>query len=183
MAKRKNSKKPRAGTCETFEILRTFGDPVLKQQTRPVTSFDPHLRKLCETMFDIMEREEGVGLAAPQIGVLSRLMVWADPDEDYKRHIFVNPHILHMSDVTTVEPEGCLSLPGEMMEVPRADEVLVEAQDVEGEVFRMQLSGFQARVVQHEVDHLDGRLILDRTSPEERRRVLKEMRDRVLEGT
>ena len=163
-----------------MERLRVFGDPVLKQPTRLVTTFDDRLRKLSEVMFEVMEREEGVGLAAPQIGVVSRVMVWKDPDDGDRPYVYVNPHIVEASETVTVEPEGCLSVPGETMEVPRADEVLVEAQDLQGSPFQARHCGYQARVVQHEIDHLDGCLIIDRTSQEERRRVLKDLRERAL---
>jgi peptide deformylase len=180
MAKRKAGKQARPRLRQPLEQLRVFGDPVLKQQTRTVTEFDARLRKLTETMFEIMEREEGVGLAAPQIGVVSRLMVWKDPDDNDRRHIYVNPRIVESSADVTVEPEGCLSVPGETLDIARADEVLVEAQDVEGVPFQVRHCGYQARVVQHEIDHLDGCLIIDRASQEERRRVLKGLRERAL---
>lgn len=181
MARRKSmTSRQKAAAAQPLEQLRTFGDPVLKQETRLVTCFDERLRKLSDLMFDVMEREEGVGLAAPQIGLVSRIMVWKDPDDDDEPYVYVNPRIVEASEATTTEDEGCLSVPGETMPVPRADEVLVEAQDLEGNVFQARHCGFQARVVQHEIDHLDGRLILDRTSQEERRRVLKEWRERTL---
>lgn len=179
MAKRKNDKRSKA-VNEAFERLRTFGDPVLRQETRAVTSFDARLSHLAELMFEVMEREEGVGLAAPQIGSVCRLMVWRDPEKDDERYVYVNPRIVRSSDATNTATEGCLSIPGEEMEVPRAEEIVVEACDLEGRAFEVELSGFQARVVQHEVDHLDGRLILDRASQEEKRRVLKELRERTL---
>ncbi len=180
MAKRKQQGRGRTSAVGALERIRVFGDPVLRQQTTPVIEFDARLCRLTRTMFEVMDREEGVGLAANQIGVVSRVMVWMDPDNDYEEHIYVNPLIIEASESTTCDVEGCLSIPGESMEVPRADEILVEAQDLEGNVFQAEWSGFQARVVQHEVDHLDGRLILDRTSPEERRRVLKDLRERAL---
>jgi peptide deformylase len=163
-----------------MEQLRTLGDPVLKQQTVPVTVFDSKLEKLARLMLDVMEREEGVGLAANQIGVLSRVLVWKHPEGDGERYVLVNPRILERSEACCTESEGCLSVPGASMEVTRAEEVVVEAQDLAGESMRMQVSGMAARIVQHEVDHLDGYLILDRTSPEERRRVFKELRERSL---
>lgn len=179
MAKRRAERGPRQAPAP-LERLRVFGDPVLKQPTRLVTAFDERLRKLSEVMFEVMEREEGVGLAAPQIGVVSRVMVWKDPDDCDHPYVYVNPRIVEASESVTVEPEGCLSVPGETMEVPRADEVLVEAQDLQGKPFQVRHCGYQARVVQHEIDHLDGYLIIDRTSQEERRRVLKDLRERTL---
>ena len=165
-----------------LEQLRVLGDPVLKQATTPVTVFDSKLEKLARMMLDVMEREEGVGLAATQVGVLSRVMVWKHPESDTERYVFVNPVIVERTEECCTESEGCLSVPGATMPVTRAEEVVVEAQDLTGETMRMQLTGMLARIVQHEVDHLDGYLILDRTSPEERRRVLCELRERSLAG-
>lgn len=165
-----------------LQQLRVLGDPVLKQATTPVTVFDSKLEKLARMMLDVMEREEGVGLAATQVGVLSRVMVWKHPESETEHYVFVNPVIVEQSEECCTESEGCLSVPGATMPVTRAEEVVVEAQDLTGETMRMQLTGILARIVQHEVDHLDGYLILDRTSPEERRRVLCELRERSLAG-
>jgi peptide deformylase len=147
-----------------------------------VTEFDGRLEKLVRTMMQVMEREDGVGLAAPQIGVLSRVMVWCDPDDRDQRHVFVNPQIVAQSETCTTAPEGCLSVPGATVEVTRADEVTVVTQDLKGVQRTFTFRGLPARIVQHEVDHLDGRLILDRATPEERRRVLRELRERALAG-
>ena len=164
----------------SLEQLRTFGDPVLRQETKSVTVFDHRLEKLAQVMLEVMDREEGVGLAAPQIGVLRRVMVWRHPEEDAERYVFVNPKIVERSEACSTQTERCLSVPEASMEVTRAEEVVVEAQDLRGEPLEVRLAGFLARIVQHEIDHLDGCLILDRTSPEERRRVLKELRERTL---
>ncbi len=164
------------------EQLRTIGDPVLRQPTNRVAVFDSRLEKLAKSMLETMEREEGVGLAANQVGVLSRMMVWRHPEGDDERYVYVNPEIVERSEACCTESEGCLSVPGATMPVTRAEEVIVEAQDVQGAQFRVHLTGMLARIVQHEIDHLDGRLILDRTTPEERRRVLKELRERSLTG-
>ena len=150
MAKNEKSGAGAAGKLVSLERLRTFGDPVLKQPTLLVTEFDDRLEKLAGLMFDVMEREEGVGLAAPQVGVRSRIMVWYNPDRTSERHVFVNPRILERSDAVQVQSEGCLSVPGCM--------------------------------VQHEIDHLEGQLILDRTTAEERRKVLKQFRERTLDA-
>jgi peptide deformylase len=165
-----------------LEALRTFGDPALKQPTRPVTVFDARLEKLAQTMMRVMDREEGVGLAAPQIGVLSRVMVWRDPDDEKVRYVFVNPFIVAQSEECTTASEGCLSVPGATVEVTRANEITVTSQDLKGVERTWELSGMLARIVQHEIDHLEGRLIVDRASPEERKRVLKELRERTLSG-
>ena len=152
----------------------------MRQRTRPVTEFDARLQKLAQVMIDVMIRGEGVGLAANQIGVLSRVMVWRHPENEDERYVFVNPEIVERSEACCTESEGCLSVPGATMEVSRAEEVVVEAQDLTGEPIRVQLTGLLARIAQHEIDHLDGRLILDVTSPEERRRVMRELRERTI---
>jgi peptide deformylase len=182
MGKRKVNHRPDSSRQAPLENLRTFGDPVLKQVTGPVTVFDSRLEKLARVMFEVMEREEGVGLAAPQVGTLTRLMVWRDPENEDERHVYINPRIVAQSETCCTESEGCLSVPGTTMEVTRAEEIDVEAQDLTGAAFEVHLAGLLARIVQHEIDHLDGRLIVDRTSPEERRRVLKELRERSLAG-
>lgn len=164
-----------------LDRVRTLGDPTLRQQTHEVTVFDSRVERLARIMLEVMRREDGVGLAAPQIGVLSRVMVWRDPDEDAAEYVFVNPHIVSRSEECTVAGEGCLSVPGCTVEVERADAVVVTAQDLSGEPIELEASGLVARIMQHEIDHLDGRLMLDRATPEERRRALKELRERALE--
>jgi peptide deformylase len=182
MAKRKENRLAEGSRCMPMEQLRVFGDPTLKQQTHEVIEFGARLHALSELMFDVMEREGGVGLAAPQIGMLSRVMVWKNSDDEDAPYTFVNPRVTLCSEATVTDEEGCLSVPGVVMQVTRAEEVTVEFQDLEGDTYEVHLAGFPARVVQHEIDHLDGCLIIDRTSLEERRRVLKELRERSLEA-
>lgn len=181
MARDHEKKKPVIPSAAAREQLRTFGDPTLKQKTREVTVFDARLKALSDLMFEVMEREGGVGLAAPQIGTLSRIMVWKNPEDNDASQTFVNPRIVLCSEEATSAEEGCLSVPGVQMQITRPDEVTVEFQDLSGVSFEVHLAGFPARVVQHEIDHLEGYLILDRCSKEERRRVLKELRERSLE--
>ena len=173
------SRRP-GGRGAPLEQIRVLGDPVLRQPTRHVEVFDSRLEKLARLMLDVMVRGDGVGLAANQIGVLSRIMVWRHPDNEDEQYVFVNPEIVERSEACCTAPEGCLSVPGATMEVSRAEEIVVQAQDLKAEEVRVRLTGMLARIVQHEIDHLDGRLILDVTSGEERRRVLKEMRERSL---
>jgi len=155
-----------------FEI-RTLGDPVLREQCREVTTFDAQLRRLADTMLQVMDRAGGVGLAASQVGVLKRLVVCRHPKTN-EVLACVNPVITECSDDTLLDTEGCLSIPSATVEVPRAAHVVVQAQDLEGAPFVIEADELPARIIQHEMDHLDGVLILDRTSPEERRRVLQE---------
>jgi peptide deformylase len=162
-----------------IDAVRTFGDPVLKQESHEVSDFDDRLVGLTELMFTVMDRENGIGLAAPQIGVLKKIFVWRDPDTD-ERHIFINPRIVARSDEVEISDEGCLSVPGHPMEVARAERVVVEAQDLHGGPIRLEAEGLLARIMQHEIDHLEGHLILDRASQEERRRVLREIREETI---
>ncbi len=177
---RKNDPYRQSGDEAPLERLRTLGDPALRQQTHLVTVFDSRLERLAAVMMEVMHREEGVGLAAPQIGVLSRVMVWRDPENEHEEYVFVNPVVTVSSEACSTEGEGCLSVPGCTVEVSRADEVTVEAQDLKGTPLTLEAAGMVARIMQHEIDHLDGRLILDRASPEERRRALKELREQSL---
>ncbi len=155
--------------------IRTLGDPVLREQCHDVTQFDGRLRRLAEAMLDVMDEAEGIGLAASQVGVLKRLFVWRHPDTG-EPLAFVNPLIIERSNEVQTGSEGCLSVPGFSVEVPRSERVVVEARDLHGNPLEYEATALLARIMQHEIDHLDGVLILDRTSAEERRRVLKERR-------
>ena len=179
MARKDRSQRSRRNV--PLERLRTLGDPALRAQTREITEFDERLKKLADTMLGVMHREDGVGLAAPQIGVLSRIMVWRDPEDDEAEFVFVNPHVVWQSEECETAGEGCLSLPECTIEVERPCRVKVHALDVDGTPIEFEGEGLVARIVQHETDHLDGKLILDRATPEERRRVMKELRERALD--
>lgn len=160
------------------EKIRVFGDPVLKQQSREVEDFDHDLENLTARMLQIMDRAEGIGLAAPQIGIQRKIIVWRNPETE-EEYALVNPRVVERSEETVTASEGCLSLPGHSMEVERAERVVVEAADLRGRPLTIEASGLLARILQHEIDHLEGHLILDRTTPEERKRVLKEMREQL----
>ena len=151
--------------------LRFYGDPILRKKAAPVTSFDPEFALFVEAMFDCMFREKGVGLAAPQVGRSERVFV-VDVEDDFgrTRRAFVNPVIRERDGLMDGE-EGCLSIPGIREDVKRSERVLVEAQDERGEPFTLVAQGFLARAVQHEVDHLDGILFVDRLSPIKRKLV------------
>ena len=157
--------------------IRTFGDPVLKSRAVPVREFDESLERLAEDMFRIMRENEGVGLAANQIGRLKRIFVAAFEDEEYA---IANPNIEERSEEVEKEVEGCLSIPETRVEVERPTAVTVTGQDVLGAPVRIEAEGVLARVFQHEIDHLDGILMLDRTDRESRKRALREMRERLL---
>jgi peptide deformylase len=155
--------------------IRTLGDPVLREQARPVEKFDDELAALSRRMVAVMRDAPGVGLAATQLGVVQRVLVY-DVDDDPVT--LVNPRIVAASRETEVAEEGCLSLPGMNLQVERAVVVHVRARDVRGRRLDFEAEGLEARVIQHETDHLDGILILERATREERARALREFRER-----
>jgi peptide deformylase len=158
--------------------IRTFGDPVLKSRATPVKDFDESLEHLAEEMMRVMREAEGVGLAANQIGRLKRIFVAVHEDEQYA---IVNPEIEVRSETTEKDIEGCLSIPETRVEVERPTSVTVSGQDPSGEPVRVEAEGLLARIFQHEIDHLDGVLILDRTDRESRKNAMREMRERMLD--
>jgi peptide deformylase len=157
--------------------IRTFGDPVLKSRATPVKDFDESLEHLAEEMMRVMREAEGVGLAANQIGRLKRIFVAAHEDEEYA---IVNPVIEERSEITEKDIEGCLSIPETRVEVERPTVVTVSGQGPSGEPVRVEAEGLLARIFQHEIDHLDGVLILDRTDRESRKNAMREMRERMM---
>ena len=153
-----------------------FGDPILKSRASPVHEFGPELRDEVERMIHIMRDGLGVGLAATQLGILRRLLVFqAGPDSEPTA--LVNPEIEWTSDELALAEEGCLSLPRVTMDVERPLFVRVNGRDVEGERIAIEAAGLEARVLQHEIDHLDGVLILDRTSRDQRKEAMRTLRD------
>jgi peptide deformylase len=153
-----------------------FGDPVLKSKASPVASFGPELRAEVERMVSIMRDGMGVGLAATQLGILRRLLVFqAGPDSEPTA--LVNPVIEWLSEEATVAEEGCLSLPRISVDVERPLHARVTGLDAEGEEVVIEASGLEARVLQHEIDHLDGVLILDRTERDQRKGALRALRE------
>jgi peptide deformylase len=157
--------------------IRRFGDPVLKTRASPVESFDGSLSDLAEAMLATMRKHEGVGLAANQVGRLKRILVAAVEDEEF---VLVNPVVEESAGTTEKEREGCLSIPGIHVEVDRPTAIRVSAQDASGTPLELEASGLLARILQHEIDHLDGVLILDRTDRESRKAAMREMRERLL---
>lgn len=133
--------------------IRIFGDPVLEKTAKPVKSITPRIRLLVNDMFDTMYHDNGVGLAAPQVGILKRIFV-VDVDRE-NSFVFINPEILETSGEQTGE-EGCLSLPGKCGIVTRPDHVKVRASDLGGNEFEMEAEGLLARAILHENDHLNG---------------------------
>ena len=155
-----------------------FGDPVLKSKASPVGEFGPELRAEIERMVGIMRDGMGVGLAATQLGVLRRLLVF-QASNDSEPTALVNPEIAWLSEDAAIAEEGCLSLPRVSVDVERPLHVRVRGRDGEGEEIEIEASGLEARVLQHEIDHLDGVLILDRTTRAQRKGALRALREGV----
>ncbi|MDX6652546.1 MAG: peptide deformylase [Solirubrobacterales bacterium] len=156
--------------------VRKFGDPVLKSPASPVTSFDGALAEEIGHMVAIMRDGLGVGLAATQLGIMHRVLV-LQAGRDAPATALVNPRIDWLSDDLELAEEGCLSLPGIVVDVERPLHARVLAQDAEGATLTIEASGLEARVIQHEIDHLDGVLILDRTEREQRKEALRALRE------
>jgi len=153
-----------------------LGDEILRREADPVETFDEELERLAEDMFETMYHAEGVGLAAPQIGLSRRICVVDVRDDELEnggRHVFVNPEIVEVSKKTDKASEGCLSIPGLDEFVTRPARVVVRARDVKGEVFEVEAEELFGRAIQHEIDHLEGVLFIDRVSPLKRRMLLK----------
>ena len=157
--------------------IRTFGDPVLKTRAAPVESFDESLVRLTQDMLATMRDNEGVGLAATQVGRLKRVFVAAIEDDEY---VVVNPVLTDISETTETATEGCLSIPGIQVDVERPTAVTISGQDVSGKPLQIEAADLLARVLQHEVDHLDGVLILDRTDRQSRKAAMREWREHLL---
>jgi peptide deformylase len=158
--------------------IRQYPDAALKMQARPVEHFDDELRSLVERMKLLMVDAHGIGLAATQVGVLRRVFVFQLAEDDVRA--LVNPEIVERGEVTEVADEGCLSIQGVTVPVERSLHVVVEGKDENGEGVRYELDDYEARCVQHETDHLDGVLMLDRTTPEARREALGVLRPRIV---
>jgi peptide deformylase len=156
--------------------VRKFGDPVLKTRARTVERFDDALRSEVERMGALMGDALGVGLAAPQVGVLHRLLVYR-VQHQAPIAALVNPVLEWTGKELETMEEGCLSLPGVLVDVERPVHVRVRALDERGEPLVIEASGLEARVIQHEVDHLDGVLILERTSREQRKEAVRALRE------
>jgi peptide deformylase len=161
--------------------IRQYPDAALKMQARPVEQFDDELVTLVERMKRLMHDASGIGLAATQVGVLQRLFVF-HPNEDDEPVAVVNPEIVERSGETDVADEGCLSIQGILVPVERAVTVTLVGKDENGDEVRYELDDIYARAAQHETDHLDGVLMLDRTTPEARREALGKLRPRIVLG-
>jgi len=172
----------RARRDAALSHVRKLGDPVLRASALLVDRFDEALRAEIERMGELMGDALGIGLAATQIGVLHRVLVYrADPEDPVTA--LVNPVLEWSSEETETASEGCLSIPFVHVDVERSAEVLVRARDAQGKELQMQASGLTARVIQHEMDHLDGVLMIDRISREERKEAMRAMREALEAGS
>ena len=164
-------------------MVRVYPDPILRKPTRPVRPGSPEARAVAEALREAFARIEGLGLAANQLGLLYRAaIVLLEPESELNSTkpdpiILLNPRILWRSEEVAVEEEGCLSLPGVFAEVPRAKAVRVEYQDEDGNRHLIEAQGLNARILQHELDHLDGVLFIDLLPTNERQRVLRLFRE------
>jgi peptide deformylase len=158
--------------------IRQYGDPALRLEAYKVEDVDDDVRRLVDRMTGLMRDADGVGLAATQVGVLRRIFVFVDGDEGPRA--LVNPTVVELADETESDEEGCLSLQGVRVPVDRSVRIVLEGLDANGQPARHELEGYTARVVQHELDHLDGVLIIDRTDDEHRKDALRILRPRVV---
>jgi peptide deformylase len=155
--------------------IRQYPDPVLRMKANEIDAFDDDLSRLIERLNSLLRDANGLGLAATQIGVLRRVFVF-QPDPEAPPQALVNPRLTDGSEERIGDDEGCLSMQGVVIPVERHERITVEASDPEGNELRLELEGLPARIAQHELDHLDGILILDRTTPEARREALAVLR-------
>lgn len=162
---------------DTYTI-RLFGDPVLKQRAREITELDGELARLVHTMYDTMYEAVGLGLAAPQVGMQKRLFTY---DVGQGPQAIVNPVVVDTAGEWSYE-EGCLSVPGLSFEVIRPQRVTVQGLDLDGRELVIEDDDLLGRVFLHEIDHLDGVLVLDRLEPVERKQALRALRERELVG-
>jgi peptide deformylase len=158
--------------------IRQYGDAALRLKAHEIEEFDDDLRRLVDRMIALMHDAQGVGLAATQVGVLRRLFVFEPDDEG--PHAIVNPVVVERADETATDDEGCLSLQGVRVPVERSVKITLEGKDPNGNDVRYELDEYGSRVVQHELDHLDGVLIIDRTDDEHRKEALAALRPRAV---
>ena len=142
--------------------IREYPDPVLSMKAKSVGTIGPKELRLIQDMIETMYQEDGVGLAAPQVGISQRIIVVSPEGEPGEEEVYINPEIFESSQDEEVGPEGCLSLPGVSCDVRRTKRIRLRALDLQGKQRTQDLKDFHARVVQHEIDHLNGVLLIDR---------------------
>jgi len=167
-----------------YEVV-LYPDPILRKVSEPVASFDSSLREMVAAMFARMHKSKGVGLAAPQVGLRRRVLVLNPTGEDADALALINPTITARAGERVLFDEGCLSFPGIYAEISRPDRCIVQAYDLDGVPFEKEYDGFVSRIIQHEHDHLEGVLLVDRMSPAERQKhkpALESLVDRYQRG-
>ena len=157
--------------------IKTYPDPVLRKMAKPVAVIDADLRRLAEDMIDTMNDANGVGLAAPQVGVGLRMVIVDFDPENGDPRVLINPVITKRSGRKILGDEGCLSFPGLRSRVKRSPKVVVEAQDIDGKMVAHEAEGLAARAVQHELDHLDGMLFVDKVGPSDKQSLQHELEE------
>jgi len=160
-----------------------YGDPVLAKRAEEVTAFDEPLRSLVARMFEVMYAAGGVGLAAPQIGISKRIFVMdaAGGKDESRRFAVINP-VIDLAEGDQDGAEGCLSVPGFSFDIRRSEHVVLRGEDVNGAPIRLDVRGLEARCVSHEIDHLDGRLLLSHVSPLKRDMTVRKIKKRMKSG-
>jgi peptide deformylase len=172
-----NEEERRAHHAAALMLVRQYPDPVLRIAADPVGEVDGDVKRLVERMSEVMRQAHGVGLAAPQLGILRRILVYR-VSSDGDIHVLINPELRERSEETESDTEGCLSLLGGDLQVPveRHVRVVVAAVDADGNHVEVDAEGLEARVIQHEIDHLDGVLIVDRAEKDDRKTALRDLR-------
>jgi len=172
-----NDEERRAHHAAALVLVRQYPDPVLRVAADPVAEVDGDVKRLAERMSEVMRQAHGVGLAAPQLGILRRILVYR-VSSDGDVHVLINPELRERSEETETDTEGCLSLLGGDLQVPveRHVRVVVAAVDADGNAVEVDAEGLEARVIQHEIDHLDGVLIVDRAAKDDRKTALRDLR-------
>ncbi len=157
--------------------VKKYPDPFLRKPAEEVAKIDDSVTSLIKSMFDVMEEEGGIGLAAPQIGESKRIIVVSIDEKNFDRLALINPVIRHLSTETDVMEEGCLSIPGVNADVERPVQAVVQGMTKSGRLIEISAEGLLARVLQHEIDHLDGVLFIDRLTSKERKSIASELED------
>ena len=160
-----------------------YGDPILTKRAEEVADFDGKLNKLVDDMFETMYGAPGVGLAAPQVGVLKRLFVMdCSSGKDRKQKVVLINPVIETEEGEQVGDEGCLSFPGVFLEIKRPQRVVVRARDLNGSEFTLDVMDLQARCVSHETDHLDGEVFINYLSPLKRDLTKRKIKKRIKQG-
>ena len=155
--------------------IKIYPDPVLRKVADRVDNIDDSIKDLISTMFEVMKLGKGIGLAAPQIGVTKRIIVISIDEKGFERFALINPVIEYSSDKRSTMEEGCLSIPGVRADVKRPAKIVVSGIGRSGRPISLEAGGLLARVIQHEVDHLNGVLFIDKVSDKERKRISEDL--------